>query len=703
MGIWWQQRTPDVTTFLRNELKRDPGKAPDPELAWIADAWVRLYPDDTTVLQLPSSEMGQGVMTALPMLIVEELDANWARVMVDPAPVHKAYRNPLNNRQSTGGSTSIRGFYLPLRIAGAAIREALIKSAARRWHTDANFLVTENSVITHMKTGQQLRYGELLQDVASVRLNNRPKLKQPAQFRLLTHNTPRLDTAQKINGSAVFGQDVRIPEMRVAVIARCPVFQGSVANFDAHEAMLVPGVENVIQISSGIAVIAKHFWAALQGRNKLLVTWNEGSMATQHDTAILHVMRDSIDTGNIIESSGDVASHLTGSDLLSAEYFTPFLAHACMEPMNCTAWVQADRCDVWAPTQSQGRTHDTAVTITGLDPEQVFVHTTLLGGGFGRRGEQDFVIEAVELAKRIGNPVKVMWTREDDIQHDFYRPATLNRLFARIDANGMPIAWRHRIAGPSILNRLVPMPDLLLRGKDATSTDGALANQYRIPNVELTYAMVHTGIPVGFWRSVGYSQNVFVTECFLDEVARAGNQDPYELRRKLLQDNPRLLRVLEAAARLADWHGDKPEGHFMGIAASAGFGSYVAQVAEVSIQQVNDTRQVKVHSVICAVDCGAVVNPRIVSTQITSGICFGLSAALLGNISIKDGRVQQSNFHDYPCLRMSNMPSVTVHIIDSNEKPGGIGEVGTPAAAPAVANAIFAATDAPVRNLPIVI
>ncbi len=701
IGVWLTDNDTAVVELLRTELSREKNTERDLQQAWFANAWLRLYPDDSMVLQVPSSEMGQGVMTALPMLLAEELDADWARIRVEHAPVHHVYRNPTNNRQSTGNSASIRGFHHTLRLAGAAIREALLRAAAARWQVAVSTLSTRDNLISDAAGEHRLRYGELLQEMGAFPLAENSVLKTPDKFRLLNSPLRRLDTPAKINGSAVFGQDVTLPGLLVAVVARCPVFKGSVANFNDTDARAVNGVVDVVKIGSGIAVVARHFWAAQQGREKLRVTWNEGPLATQNDAAILQLLRNSIGQGTVVEKIGDVTPHLEGKSLISAEYFTPFLAHTCMEPMNCTAWVQDRRCDIWAPTQSPERARKAAAGIAGMSKDHVFVHTTFLGGGFGRRSEQDFVIEAVEISKLLGAPVKVLWTREDDIQHDFYRPITLNKLSAHLDANGMPLAIRHSIAAPSLLDRFVPFSKVVLRGKDPTAVDGVLDNKYRIPNFELNYANVDTGIPVGFWRSVGYSQNVFVSECFLDEIALAGNQNPYQLRRTLLQDNPRLLRTLELAAEKAGWHAPRTAGHHFGIASSACFGSYLSQIAEVSIVQDNSNRQVLVHRITCVIDCGMVVNPRIVKAQVTGGIVYGLSAALYGNISIKDGRVQQSNFHDYPCLRIHNMPEVSLHLVDSNEEPGGVGEIGTPPVAAAVANAVLAATGAPIRNLPI--
>jgi isoquinoline 1-oxidoreductase beta subunit len=646
-------------------------------------------------MHVASSEMGQGVMTAIPMLLAEELDADWSKVRSEHAPVAKAFINPLFGTQATGGSTAIRGYWQTVRTAGATARELLVEAAAKTWQVPASSCRTENGAVIHKPTGRKLAYGALVDTAATLPAPATAFLKDPKEFRLIGKALPRLDTPAKTNGSAQFGLDVRQPGMLTAVVARCPVFGGTLKRFDAAGAKRIRGVRDVVKIDSGVAVLADDFWAAKRGRDALDLEWNEGPHAAVTSASIRADFERALAQGIAVRSEGDVAKALQGGRKFEAVYEVPYLAHACMEPMNCTAHVRADGADVWVGTQGQTGAQSTTARLTGLPPEKIRVHTQFLGGGFGRRGEQDFVSEAVQLAKHAGKPVKVVWTREDDMQHDFYRPATVNRFAAVLDKNGLPLAWRHEIAGPSIFARV--FPDRAKDGKDFTSTEGAANLPYGIPNIEVRYAMTNPAVPVGFWRSVGSSQNAFVTECFLDELAAAARRDPYELRRQLLARHPRHKGVLELAATRAGWGKKLPAGRHRGIAVAESFGSYTAQVAEVSIER----GKVRVHRVVCAIDCGMYVNPGIIEAQMESGIVYGLTAALKGEITIDKGRVQQGNFNDYPLLAIDEMPAVEVHIVKSSEAPGGVGEPGTPPIAPAVANAVFAATGKPVRRLPI--
>jgi isoquinoline 1-oxidoreductase beta subunit len=491
--------------------------------------------------------------------------------------------------------------------------------------------------------------------------------------------------------------DVKLPGMLIAMVARCPVFGGKSKKFDATLAKGIPGVSQVLSVHSGIAVVADSFWAAKQARDALVVEWDEGANARLDSATIRRQLERALKKqGVTARNDGDVATALkAAAKQIEAVYEAPYLAHACMEPMNCTALVNKDGCELWVPTQNQTAAQFVASQITGLPLEKVIVNTTFLGGGFGRRGEQDFVAEAVQIAMVTGTPVKLIWTREDDMHHDYYRPATLNRLSAALDKDGMPIAWRHAIAGGSIFSRV--FPDAIKNGIDNTSVEGAANLPYAIPHLQVTWAMENGAVPVGFWRSVGSSQNAYVTECFLDELAAAAGKDPYEYRRKLLANHPRHLGVLDMVAKQAGWGTPLPAGHTRGIAVAEAFGSYCAQVAEITIEN----GQVHVQRVVCAIDCGQVVNPDTVVAQMESGIVYGLTAALKGKITIKSGRVEQSNFHDYPLLRLDEMPKIEVHIVMSVENPGGVGEPGTPPIAPAVVNAVFAATGKPVRKLPI--
>ena len=665
-----------------------------PESTFEPNAWIRIDTDNKVTILVASSEMGQGVMTAIPMIVADELDADWSNVHAEFAPANNAYANPLMGRQQTGGSTAIRGFWQPLREAGAVARDLLLTAASVTWNVSKDSCRTENGAVIH--ANQRLSYGQLASKAATLPVPDTAFLKEPKEFTIIGQSKPRLDTPLKVNGSAGFGQDVKIAGILTASVLRCPVFGGKVKSFDAGETKKVKGVHHVLQIGSGIAVVADGFWPAKSGRDVLKVEWDYGQNARLNSAEIKQFFVKSVESGKSARKEGDVkTAEKTAVKKLEAVYEVPYLAHACMEPMTCTAHVQKESCEIWVPTQAQTNSQQTAADITGLPAAKIKINTTFLGGGFGRRGEVDFVSDAVEISKAIGKPVKVLWTREDDTQHDFYRPATYNRLSAAIDKNGMPVAWNHNIAGPSIMSRV--SPHAVKNGIDNTSIEGAANLPYTIPNIEVTYAMVNIGVPVGFWRSVGSSQNAYVTECFFDELAKAAGKDPYELRRQLLAHEPRYKQVLELAATKAGWGTPPPKDRFRGIAVAKSFASFVAQVAEVSLQGNN----VKVHRVVCAVDCGTTVNPGIIRAQMESAIAYGLSAALKGEITIKDGRVEQSNFTDYPVVRMNEMPEVEVHIVTSSESPGGIGEPGTPPIAPAVANAVFAATGKPVRKLPI--
>jgi len=675
----------------------DGGSAGNAGAVFRPNAWIRIDADDTVTLRVASSEMGQGVYTAIPMLLAEELECDWTRIKVEMAPANKAYTNPLIGQQLTGGSTAVRAFWTPLRQAGAVGRGLLIRAAAQTWKVKEDECRAENGVVLHKPSQRKASYGELAAKAATLPVPAEVFLKEPGEFRLIGKSTPRLDTPRKVNGSAVFGTDVKLPGLLTAVVARCPVFGGKPKKFDATKAKGVPGVRQVLAIHSGIAVVADSFWAAKQGRDALVVEWDEGTHARLGSAGIRAQLEQALKKKGVsVRNDGNAGKALKAAGKrIEAVYEVPYLAHACMEPMNCTAQVKKDSCELWVPTQNQTGTQFVASQITGLPPEKVRVNTTFLGGGFGRRSEQDFVAEAVQLAMATGAPVKLMWTREDDLQHDYYRPATLNRLSAALDKDGMPLAWRHEIAGASIFTRV--FPNFIKDGIDGTSVEGAANLPYAIPNLHVSWVMENGAVPVGFWRSVGSSQNAYITECFLDELAAAAGKDPYEYRRALLAKHPRHLGVLELAAQKAGWGTPLPAGRTRGIAVAEAFGSYCAQVAEVSVER----GQVRVQRVVCAIDCGLVVNPDTVVAQMESGIVYGLTAALKGEITIKDGRVEQGNFNDYPLLRLDEMPEIEVHIVKSAENPGGVGEPGTPPIAPAVANAVFAATGKPVRRLPI--
>ncbi|MCU0620390.1 MAG: xanthine dehydrogenase family protein molybdopterin-binding subunit [Gemmatimonadales bacterium] len=691
--------------------------APPATAAFAPNAWVRVDTDGTVRVVVDRSEMGQGVATALPMLVAEELEADWASVRFEQAPAHPAYANKLTQgTQTTGGSTAVMNGWIPLRQAGAAARTMLVQAAATRWGVEPSSCRAERGRVLHDASGRALGYGELATEAARLPVPDGVPLKDPSQWRLLGTPVQRLDVPDMVRGVPAFAGDVRVPGMLVAVVARCPVHGGVVTSLDDARAKATPGVRAVLRITGGVAVVADDFWAATRGRAALDIGWDEGPGASR-DSAQLRAALLALAQGEphaVPRHDGDANAAIAGATTtVEAQYEAPYLAHATMEPMVCAADVRPDGVTVWAPTQYQwgpamfgGGARGVAAKVAGVDADRVVIHTTRLGGGFGRRAEMDFIVDAVEVSKGVGAPVRVVWTREDDIRHDWYRPQTLHLLEGAIDTDGRPVAWRHRIAAPSILERYLPswIPTfvanrigLLKEGADPTSIEAADNLPYAIPNLQVSWHRADRWVPIGFWRSVGHSQNGFVVECFLDELARLAGRDPVDYRRDLLQAHPRHLAVLELAASKAGWGSPAPAGRARGVAVVASFGSYVAQVAEVSLV----AGGVRVHRVTCAVDCGRVVNPDIVVAQVEGGVAFGLTAALRGEITLAQGRVVQGNFHDYPLLRLDEMPVVDVHVVPSSEPPGGVGEIAVPPVAPAVANAVAVLTGQPVRSLPI--
>ncbi len=662
------------------------------------NAWLRIGTDESVLVMVDRSEMGQGVATSLPMLLAEELEADWSKIKIEFAPADKAYTNPMFGMQGTGGSTSVRAAFTPLRKAGAAARELLVAAAAQTWSVDKAECRAERGAVIHTPSKRRLTYGKLVEPAAALPAPADVPLKDPKDWKILGTRVRRLDTPPKVDGSAQFGIDVKVPGMLVAVIARCPVFGGKVASFDATKAKAVPGVRQVVQISTGVAVVADGYWPAKKGRDALDVSWDEGPNASVSSASIAQLFAQRAEQpGAVARHDGDPSAALPAAPAkLDAVYELPFLSHATMEPMNCTAHVTPDAVHIWAPTQFQTGAQGIGANIGGVPPEKVLVHTTYLGGGFGRRFELDFIQEALETSKAVGAPVKVIWSREDDVRHEQYRPACYHRFRAGLDASGQPVAWTHRIVAPSIFARV--FPQTIKNGLDGEAVEGGVGMPYTIPNVHVDYLLTDTGIPVGFWRSVNNSYNAFAVECFIDELAHAAKRDPYEYRRDLLTKAPRHLGVLNLAASKAGWGTAPPAGRARGIAVYKSFETYVAEVAEVSVAS---DGAVRVHRVVCAVDCGPVVNPDIVEAQMQGGIVYGLTAALWGEITIDKGRVQQSNFHDYRMLRMAEMPRIEVHIVPSSDAQGGVGEPGTPPIAPAVCNAIFALTGKRIRKLPI--
>jgi len=666
------------------------------------NAYLRITPDDRVTVICGSSEMGQGVLTAIPMLVAEELDADWKKVVVEQAPVDTAYANPAFGMQATGGSTTIRAHWEPMRKAGAAAREMLVAAAAAQWKVGAAECRTEAGQVIH-KSGKKLRYGQLVAAASAMPVPEAPQLKDPKDFRILGKPTKRLDSAAKINGTAKFGIDAQVPGMLVAVMARAPQPGAKATAVNDTKAKAIKGVQQVITLPTGVAVLATGYWAAKQGRDALDVTWDLGKLASLNSDGVFDMLRDGANNADAIAKDvGNLKDAAAGSaQTFDAVYEAPYLAHACMEPMNCTAWVRGQGDDatveIWAGTQSQGPAQGILGQVAQVTPAKVKVNTLLLGGGFGRRFAPDFAIDATLLSKISGKPVKLIYTREDDMAAGFYRPASLAKFEAGLDAQGKPTFLRVDVGSPSIMaaSGFMKLPP---NGVDNLALEGINDNPYDIDASRIAYGRVEPGPQVWFWRSVGHSQNIFFIEGFIDEMAARAKKDPYEFRRSLLTKQPRYKAVLETAAQKAGWGQPLPAGVHRGIAVAQSFGSYVAEVAEVSVAADGTPR---VHRVVAAVDCGLTANPLTIARQIEGGIVFGLSAALYGRISFKDGRVEQGNFHQYPVLRLNEMPKVEVHILRSTENPGGIGEPGTPPIAPAVVNAIFAATGQRIRKLPI--
>jgi isoquinoline 1-oxidoreductase subunit beta len=674
------------------------------------NAWLKIGTDGIVTLTVDKSEMGQGSQTGLAMILAEELEADWSTVRLGPVPENPA---GWSRRMSTGGSTAIHTSWEPLRKAGATAREMLISAAADTWKVDRATCRADRGAVVHAPTRRRLGYGKLVGRAAKLPVPTDAPLKDPKDFRLIGTRATRLDTPAKVDGSAVFGIDVKVPGMLIASIERCRVFGGKVKRYDAAKTKALPGVRAVVQLeptpwtgkdgawgvgcAAGLAVVADTYWHAFQGRKALEIEWDEGEAASLDSDGIrAALVRLSEQPGVEARRVGDPAVALAGAaQRVEAAYEVPFLHHATMEPMTCTAHVRADGCDVWVPTQNQTRAQEVAAELVGLPKENVRIHTTFLGGGFGRRLEPDFVSEAVRVSKAVGAPVKVIWTREDDTQHGFYRPASYNRFTAGLDGAGNPVAWTHRVVGTPIRIKFGP----LAKGLDGSLVDGAEDLPYAIPNLLVDQVTADfLPIPRGFWRSVGISHNAFVTESFLDEVATAASKDPYELRRALLQDKPRHLRTLALAAEKAGWGTPVEAGRGRGIALAEWQPTVCAQVAEVSV---GADGAVRVHRVVCAVDCGPAVNVGQIEAQMEGGIVYGLTAALYGEITIERGRVKQGNFNDYRMMHINEMPTVEVHVVPSTEKQGGIGEPSVGPIAPAVCNAIFAATGRRIRRLPI--
>ena len=661
------------------------------------NAWLQIAGDNSITVIVDRSEMGQGVYTALPMLIAEELEVNVETVKIVAAPVGDAYINPLNGGQITGTSNSVQDAWEKLRTAGAQARILLVTAAAQRWHVDAGECHVKHGAIFNAH-GQTLTYGEVAEAAARLPKLLHVALKPRNEFKVIGRSLARTDSPDKVDGSAVFGIDVQLPGMLYAALAQSPVLGGKVASVDSALATKMPGVRRVLETTSGVVVVADHFWQALQARNALKITWNPGTNVQLDDSSIHALLKKTAeaDQGLTARSDGEVAGALqSAKQTLSAVYELPLLAHATMEPMNCTAEVRVGGCDLYVGTQVQKMAQTTAAEAAGLQPSQVRVHTTLLGGGFGRRLDSDFIPAAVEASKAVAKPVKLIWTREDDMTHDTYRPPAYEEVSGGLDSAGQLVAWKLHIVSPSVTARLAPP----VKGVDDSVVEAAVNFPYDVPNLMVQYSRREIGIDVGYMRSVSHAPNCFVIESFMDELAAAAKINPYDFRLKLLHKKPRHAQVLKLAATRAGW-GQAPQGHngrYQGIAVMEGYATHLGMVAEISI----DAGHLKVHRLVCVVDCGQMVNPRIVESQIESGIIFGLSSALWGEINIVAGVVQQTNFNNYRVLRGNELPQIEVQLLESSEAPGGIGEPSVALVAPALCNAIFAATGKRLRRLPI--
>lgn len=665
------------------------------------NAFLRVGTDNTVTVMLAHSEMGQGIWTTLPMLIAEELDADWSKIKVEHASAAPDYAHTAYGMQITGGSSTTWSEFDRYRQAGALTRAILISAAAQQLDVPVESLKTENGFV--ISGDQKISYGDLAEAATKIETPKAVTLKDPKDWKVIGKATKRLDGAEKINGTAIFGQDIHFDGLMTAMVVRSPVFGGSVRKFDASAAKQIKGVHKVVQIPTGVAVIADNYWAAKKGRDALKVDWDLGPNAGLDSKALLADFRKkAASPGLNAAKAGDSKVAMAKAEkFVEAEYTLPYLAHSPMEPLNCTVKIDTDTCEIWTGTQMQTTDQQAAAKILGLKPEQIKIHTQFLGGGFGRRANPaaDFVSEAVHVAKAAEMPVKTVWSREDDVKGGYYRPMYLHKAKIGLDNNGMPAAWEHVAVGQSIIVGTPFEAFMIKDGIDATSVEGTADSPYlkSVPHYQVSLHTAKTGIPVLWWRSVGHSHTAFVMESLIDELAHTAKKDPLEYRRALLKDHPRHLAALNLAAEKAEWHKPLPKGVFRGIAVHESFGSFVAQVAEVSVEK----GEVKVHRMVSAIDCGLAVNPDSLKAQMESSISFGLGAAMQSEITFKDGMVEQSNFHDYQVMRMAAMPKVEVFIVPSTEKMGGVGEPGLPPVAPAVTNAIFAATGKRIRTLPI--
>jgi isoquinoline 1-oxidoreductase beta subunit len=680
--------TPSVVTQAKAETA-----------SFAPNAFIRIAADNKVTLTMPYVEMGQGTYTSIPMLIAEELEIDLKQVQLAHAPPNeKLYANPLLGVQATGNSNAIRGAWQPLRQAGATARTMLVAAAAKRWNVDPATCRAERGEVLHPPTGRRATYGELAADAAGMPIPDKVALKEPKDFKLIGTPAKRLDLPAKVDGTAMFGIDVRPPGVKIATLAQSPVFGGRVKSVDDAAAKAVKGVRQIVRLDDAVAVVADHMGAAKKGLAELKIEWDDGPHAKLSTADVARELEQAtLKPGVVAQNIGDADKAMAGAARkVEATYQVPFLAHATMEPMNCTVHARRDECEIWIGSQAVARVQAAAAKAAGLPVEKVIVHNHLIGGGFGRRLEADVAVRAVEIAKQVDGPVKVVWSREEDIQHDMYRPYWFDRIAAGLDDKGRPVAWSNRFAGPSVIARWLPPG--FNNGLDPDTTEAAIDLLYDLPNFHVEYVRVEPpGIPTAFWRSVGPSHNVFVTESFMDELAAAAGQDPVAYRLALLK-TPRAKAVLALAAEKAGWGQQLPPRSGRGIAIQHAFASTMAMVADVEVAKDGDVR---VRRVVCAVDLGIAVNPDTIAAQVQSAAMFGITAALYGEITLKDGRVQQSNFDNYQILRINEAPSVDVHIVQNQEAPGGLGEAGTSLIVPAVANAIFAATGQRLRKMPV--
>ncbi|HEY1995775.1 xanthine dehydrogenase family protein molybdopterin-binding subunit [Paraburkholderia sp.] len=673
---------------------------PAPPGVFAPNAFIQIDTGGKVSLVIPKVEMGQGVYTSIPMLIAEELEVPLDSVTIDHAPPNeKLFMDPLLGGQLTGGSTSIRYAWDPMRKAGATTRMLLINAAAQQWQVDPATCHAQAGQVIHAASNRSLGYGQLADAAARLPAPQNVPLKDPKDFRIIGTSVKRLDSPEKVDGTAVFGLDVRVPDMVYAAIANCPVFGGTLASVDDSNAKKIPGVRQVVKVDNAVAVVGDHTWAAKRGVAALNITWNEGAGANLSMKQIVDDLAAAADhgTGAVARKDGDIDKGFNDAKTrVDAVYQQPFLAHATMEPVNCTVHVRPDGCDIWLGTQVPTRIVDTAVKVTGLPADKIVVHNHLLGGGFGRRLEFDMATQALKIGKQLGTPVKVFWTREEDIQHDMFRPYYYDKISAGLDANGKPVAWQHRIVGSSILARFAP--PAVKNGVDPDAVEVASDLPYDLPNQLIDYVRQEPRtVPTAFWRGVGPTRSTFVVESFIDELAVQAKVDPVKYRRDLLGKTPRARGVLDTASKAAGWGTSLPKGQGRGVSVMHAFGSFFSMVVDVTVDQ----GEVSVNRVVCAVDCGMVVNPNTIEAQVQGGIIFGITGALYSEITIKDGRVEQNNFTDYRMLRIDQTPPIEVHIVKSSEAPGGIGEPGTAALAAALSNAIYAATGTRLRQLPV--